>query len=51
MYDVEKSGPSGLTWTVGLQVPGPPSASRQGGGGQRRINGTTGLHVPFLVPC
>lgn len=40
----------GLTWSVGLQVPGPPSASRQDGGGQGGVNGTTGLHIPFLVP-
>lgn len=41
---------AGLTWSVGLQVPGPPVASGLDGGGQRGVNGTTGLHVPFLVP-
>lgn len=39
-----------LTWSVGLQVPGPPGASRQDGGGLGGVNGTTGLHIPFLVP-
>lgn len=40
----------GLTWSVGLQVPGPPGASGQDGGGQGGVNGTTGLHIPSLVP-
>lgn len=38
------------TWSVGLQVPGPPRASRQGGSGQGGVNGTTGLHVPIPFP-
>lgn len=41
----------GLTWSVGLQVPGPPGASGLDGGGERGVNGTAGLHVAFLVPC
>lgn len=39
-----------LTWSVGLQVPGPSGASGLDGGGQCGVNGTAGLHVAFLVP-
>lgn len=38
-----------LTWSVGLQVPGPPGASGQDSAGHGGVNGTTGLDVPFLV--
>lgn len=41
----------GLTWSIGLQVPSSPVASGLDGGGQCGVNGTTGLHIPFLVPC
>lgn len=38
-----------LTWSVGLQVPGPAGASGQDGARQGGVNGTTGLHIPSLV--
>lgn len=41
----------GLTWTIGLQVPGPSAASRLDGAGLGGVDGTAGLHIALLVPC